>query len=393
MENISGQIGSSLQRETSVTSSYLEDQNERGTRPRGSSSSTSSGQGSGSGTESKSGGRGSDGGSSSGHGFGEIYSQNERAYFEDGGISPTLRSLSLASISSEGSIESHLVDQEDIVALSASVRAFKEALGRLRKIFGQGREKNEVSRVVAHERLGEVLKILRNILENYSAIQHTELLSAASKLITHVNGFQYDTEEYDSSEFLEAIDNLALAFSTRMSDYLMGDIDTPTTILKCCSSTASSKTKSCENLLCSDDESESDVTFSNSLSFGLQEMSSNNSNISSIDKEFEVAPIEEVDEILQQHEKGVELALHQAKIWSKYSNDLLIYVLKRCQITIDFAKKQAKLASAIKPILKEENFMSFQDIMYSSVEQEIEFSKKLSSTFLLIQSSKFIEVG
>lgn len=55
------------------------------------------------------------------------------------GVSPTPRSLSLASISSEGSTESHLVEQEDIVALCASVRAFKEALGKLRKIFGPER--------------------------------------------------------------------------------------------------------------------------------------------------------------------------------------------------------------------------------------------------------------
>ena len=50
-------------------------------------------------------------------------------------VTATPRSLSLASISSEGSTESHLVEQEDIVTLSTAVRSFKEALSRLRRIF------------------------------------------------------------------------------------------------------------------------------------------------------------------------------------------------------------------------------------------------------------------
>jgi hypothetical protein len=43
--------------------------------------------------------------------------------------------VSLASVSSDGSGESHLVEQEDIVALTQEVRAFKEALGKLRRLF------------------------------------------------------------------------------------------------------------------------------------------------------------------------------------------------------------------------------------------------------------------
>lgn len=46
------------------------------------------------------------------------------------------RSMSVASVSSDGSTESHLqVEQEDIVVLTHDVRAFKEALGKLRRIF------------------------------------------------------------------------------------------------------------------------------------------------------------------------------------------------------------------------------------------------------------------
>jgi hypothetical protein len=51
-----------------------------------------------------------------------------------GGAISSPRSMSMASISSEGSMESPLVEQEEIAALTHDVRNFKEALGKLRKI-------------------------------------------------------------------------------------------------------------------------------------------------------------------------------------------------------------------------------------------------------------------
>ena len=57
------------------------------------------------------------------------------------------RSVSLASVSSDGSSsESHLVEQEDIVALTQEVRAFKEALGKLRRLFHPNDKGNQLIR-------------------------------------------------------------------------------------------------------------------------------------------------------------------------------------------------------------------------------------------------------
>lgn len=61
-----------------------------------------------------------------------------------GGSASGSRSVSLASVSSDGSAsseQSHLVEQEDIVALTQEVRAFKEALGRLRRLFSDSNGK------------------------------------------------------------------------------------------------------------------------------------------------------------------------------------------------------------------------------------------------------------
>ena len=51
-------------------------------------------------------------------------------------VNANSRSLSMASVSSDGSTESsHVVEQEDIIALTQDVRSFKVELNKLRKTF------------------------------------------------------------------------------------------------------------------------------------------------------------------------------------------------------------------------------------------------------------------
>ena len=76
-------------------------------------------------------------------------------------------------------------------------------------------DKSETLRVSAHERLGEVLKAIRQILEKYPKIQSTDLLMTAGNLIQHVKNFNYDDKGADTTPFVEAVDQLAMAFSTR----------------------------------------------------------------------------------------------------------------------------------------------------------------------------------
>ncbi|XP_069955191.1 rho GTPase-activating protein 45 isoform X4 [Cherax quadricarinatus] len=296
-------------------------------------------------------------------------------------VTSTPRSPSLASISSDGSADSHLVEREDIVALTTAVRAFKEALGKLKRIFHPERDKNETLRVAAHERLGEVLRILRSILERYSPIQHNELLAAASHLISHVNGFSYEDEQGDPTAFLEAIDQLALAFSSRVSEYLMGDIDSSSAILNC--SNASSRNKSCENLVSSDAESTTGER-------GLAGVGAGGC-VDTALKEPEVLTPQQIDEHLHRHEQGVEYALHRAKVWSKYSKDVMTYIEKRAQMDLEHARNLTKLAHTVRPALKEESFLPFQSIYCTALDQDIENSSQLSQTCTLLQTHKFIE--
>ena len=62
------------------------------------------------------------------------------------------RSVSLASVSSDGSSSEsqQLVEQEDIVALTQEVRAFKEALGKLRRLFGCNEPKGNMPLCISY---------------------------------------------------------------------------------------------------------------------------------------------------------------------------------------------------------------------------------------------------
>lgn len=82
---------------------------------------------------------------------------------------------------------------EDIITLTNYVKSFREALSKIKKIFTMDQAsgqmmKPETRRIQAHERLGEVLRILRLILEKFPAIRSTELLMAAGNMINRVKG-------------------------------------------------------------------------------------------------------------------------------------------------------------------------------------------------------------
>ena len=62
----------------------------------------------------------------------------------------------------------------------------------------------------------------------------------------------------------------------------------------------------------------------------------------------------QMDAVLLQLEQGVEVALHRAKLWSKYAKDIMTYVEKRCHLEMEIARNVAKLAQTMRSALKEE---------------------------------------
>jgi hypothetical protein len=296
-------------------------------------------------------------------------------------VNANSRSLSLASVSSDGSAESHLVEQEDIIALTQDVRHFKEGLNRLRKVFqsvdnrdqsaGPGPGGLDALRVTSHERLSDVLKILRHMLEKYPALQSNDLVAAAGLLIKKVKEFDYDEcqRSDDNKDFFESLDGLALAFSSRVSEYLMGDLDSNVSL-----SSASSKAKSYENLLSSHDPPEGGAGPSG---LGLLE-------------EEALSP-DRIDSLLMHHDCGVDLALQRAKIWSKYAKDVISYVEKRTAMQVDFSKNLTKLVQTCRPQLQEESYLPFQSIYCTALDNDLELCASMQTSSGLLQGYKFLE--
>uniref|UniRef100_A0A672I8B9 Rho GTPase activating protein 45b n=1 Tax=Salarias fasciatus TaxID=181472 RepID=A0A672I8B9_SALFA len=77
----------------------------------------------------------------------------------------------------------------------------------------------ESQRPIAHECLGEVLRVLRQVINTYPLLNTVEILTAAGKLISKVKGFHYEAStEADKMDFEKAIETIAVAFSSKVEE-------------------------------------------------------------------------------------------------------------------------------------------------------------------------------
>ncbi|NXA55865.1 HMHA1 protein, partial [Nothocercus julius] len=87
----------------------------------------------------------------------------------------------------------------------------------------------ESQRPQAHECLGETLRVLRQVINKYPLLNTLEILTAAGTLISKVKGFHYESNnEADKREFEKAVETIAVSFSSTVSEFLMGEVDSST---------------------------------------------------------------------------------------------------------------------------------------------------------------------
>ncbi|NXY20543.1 HMHA1 protein, partial [Atrichornis clamosus] len=124
--------------------------------------------------------------------------------------------------------EGPFIDPEDISQLLADVARFADALENLRDVVLRDDPK-EPQRPLAHECLGETLRILRQVINKYPLLNTLETLTAAGTLISKVKGFHYESNnEADKREFEKAVETIAVSFSSTVSEFLMGEVDSST---------------------------------------------------------------------------------------------------------------------------------------------------------------------
>uniref|UniRef100_A0A665T6J1 Rho GTPase activating protein 45b n=1 Tax=Echeneis naucrates TaxID=173247 RepID=A0A665T6J1_ECHNA len=243
--------------------------------------------------------------------------------------------------------ESTAIEVEDIPALLRDVARFAEAVEKLKDVvLAEGKE---AQRPVAHECLGEVLRVLRQVINTYPLLNTVEILTAAGKLISKVKGFHYEAcNEADKKDFEKAIETIAVAFSSNVSELLMGEVDSST--LLSLLPTEKSRVFVCH---C-------------------------------------VGRVEEVDVILQRSEGGVDSALLYAKTISKYMKDLAGYVEKRISLETEFSKGLQRLYQSCKHSITHPHMPLFS--IYSlALEQDQEQSVGLQQATTTLHSQTFIQ--
>uniref|UniRef100_A0A8C1XFK7 Rho GTPase activating protein 45a n=1 Tax=Cyprinus carpio TaxID=7962 RepID=A0A8C1XFK7_CYPCA len=240
--------------------------------------------------------------------------------------------------------ETSVIEVEDIPSLLRDVARFAEAVEKLKDmVLG---EEEPCSRPAVHECLGEVLRVLRQVISTYPLLNTVETLTAAGTLISKVKGFSYEgTTDAQKKDFEKAIETIAVAFSSNVSELLMGEIDSTTL-----------------------------------LSLPPTEKSRVSVSVSA----------QEVDILLQRSEGGVDSALNYAKSIAKYMKDIISYVDKRIALENEFSKGLQRLYQSCKQNIIQEH-MPLLSIISLALEQDSEQSCGLQQATNNIYTHSFLQ--
>uniref|UniRef100_A0AAY4ECX9 Rho GTPase activating protein 45b n=1 Tax=Denticeps clupeoides TaxID=299321 RepID=A0AAY4ECX9_9TELE len=259
------------------------------------------------------------------------------------------------------------IDVEDIPLLLRDVARFADAVEKLKDVvLGEGKVENR--RPLAHECLGEVLRVFRQVISMYPLLNTVETLTAAGKLISRVKGFHYESpSEVEKKDFEKAIETIAVAFSSNVSELLMGELDSSSLL----SVLPTEKSRSMENL------------------YGASPHSLEGSQMRSDLCDSGISA-EEVDIILQRSEGGVDSALTYAKAISKYMKDLISYVEKRMALELEFSKGLHRLYQSSKQSIAQPH-MPFFCIYSQALEQDLEQSTGIQQSTGTLHNQTFIQ--
>ncbi|XP_041737230.2 rho GTPase-activating protein 29-like isoform X2 [Coregonus clupeaformis] len=265
-------------------------------------------------------------------------------------------------------------DPDYIMQLVNDVRNFADVLLHFKEAF-HSKDHQDCLHQVVHERLGELLRVLKAVINKHQTLNSVDILSAAGTVIAQVKGVNFkevneENKEKLFGEIYTSIDTLAFTFGNVVSDFLIGDVDNGSPL----GLPLTRISRSFENLSVEPAGSgpEKDVPPGPSLPARAEE-------------------VDGVDVALQRSEGGVESALHYSKAWSTYTRELLAWVDKRISMDIECARSYAKMAESAKALASHQEFMPFRDVYMSAFKNDIEYSQLLLHTAAALQTNKFMQ--
>ncbi|NWU92039.1 RHG29 protein, partial [Upupa epops] len=304
------------------------------------------------------------------------------------GMGRSTKSSSLSSISSNSDCcDNPVVDPEYIMQLVNDVRKFADMLLYLKEAILSEENQDGLHQVV-HERLGELLRVLKAVINKHQTLNSVDILSAAGTVIAKVKAVNFkeineeNKREY-FSEIFSSIETLAFTFGNIVSDFLMGDVDNGSSL----GLPVSRRSRSFENLSVESGSSlheRDDIQGSvwSCLKFTpLCSMLSFSGHLRA----------EEVDSMLLRSDSGIESALSYAKAWSKYTRDVVAWVEKKLSLEVECAKTLAKMAETAKSVVGQQDYMPFQAIFISAFQNDIENNQLWQQTATALQSNKFVQ--
>ncbi|XP_021497593.1 rho GTPase-activating protein 45 isoform X2 [Meriones unguiculatus] len=254
---------------------------------------------------------------------------------------------------------------EDISTLLADVARFAEGLEKLKE-FVLRDDLLEARRPLAHECLGEALRVMHQVISKYPLLNTVETLTAAGTLIAKVKAFHYESNnEADKREFEKALETIAVSFSCTVSEFLLGEADSSTLLAV----PPGDPSQAMENL------------------YGAGEGSP-----PSVDECEEgcLSP-EAVDMLLQRCEGGVDAALQYAKDMARYMKDLISYLEKRTTLEMEFAKGLQKVVHNCRQSIMHEPHMPLLSIYSLALEQDLEFGHGMVQAAGTLQTQTFVQ--
>ncbi|NXA13001.1 RHG29 protein, partial [Sapayoa aenigma] len=285
------------------------------------------------------------------------------------GMGRSTKSSSLSSISSNSDCyENPVVDPEYIMQLVNDVRKFADVLLYLKEAILSEENQDGLHQVV-HERLGELLRVLKAVINKHQTLNSVDILSAAGTVIAKVKAVNFKEVNEENkrelfSEIFSSIETLAFTFGNVVSDFLMGDVDNGSSL----GLPVSRRSRSFENLSV---ESGGSLHERDDIQGHLR--------------------AEEVDSMLLRNDSGIESALSYAKAWSKYTKDVVAWVEKRLSVEVECAKNLAKMAETAKAVVGHQDYMPFQSIFVNAFQNDIENNQLWQQTAAALQSNKFVQ--
>ncbi|KAM6343097.1 LOW QUALITY PROTEIN: rho GTPase-activating protein 29 [Alca torda] len=285
------------------------------------------------------------------------------------GMGRSTKSSSLSSISSNSDCyDNPVVDPEYIMQLVNDVRKFADVLLYLKEAILSEENQDGLHQVV-HERLGELLRVLKGVINKHQTLNSVDILSAAGTVIAKVKAVNFKEVNEENkrelfSEIFSSIETLAFTFGNVVSDFLMGDVDNGSSL----GLPVSRRSRSFENLSV---ESGGSLHERDDIQGHLR--------------------AEEVDSMLLRNDSGIESALSYAKAWSKYTKDVVAWVERKLSLEVECAKNLAKMAETAKAVVGHQDYMPFQSIFINAFQNDIENNQLWQQTAAALQSNKFVQ--